>query len=445
MASASASALKRCVAVFTIVSVGTLLVSGAGVDRYPGSTTPDGGGRMTPTVATATRFIPGRPGASSADGFYCATTTPALCQVPNTIRSAYGFDKLAAVGLTGKGRTIVIVDAYTSPTITSDLRSFARQFGLPKANLRQIAPDGVPPYDVNDEDQAGWAGEISLDVEWAHAVATQANIVLVSAKSDEDADMISAVRYAVRHDLGDVISQSFYENELCMSASNRADLHRVYEEATAKGITLLASSGDVGAAQYDCNDDGLARGVAVPAADPLVTGVGGTTLSVAGGSGSYLGESTWTGSGGGVSALYRRPAFQSGSGLAGRGVPDVSYEADGATGPLVVWSSSPYDYGPVFVFEGTSVGAPQWAGLVAITDQLHRGRVGTLNPTLYALARDSHVYGAAFHDVTAGDNSFPIDDSTTIEGYAATRGYDLSTGLGSPRAERLAPLLAAAG
>ena len=211
------------------------------------------------------------------------------------MRAAYGFDKLGALGLNGRGRTIVIVDAFTSPTIAADLRDFDHRFDLPPADFSQIAPDGLPPYDLTDDDQVGWAGEISLDVEWAHAVAPDAKIVLVSAKSDEDADINSALRYAVAHNLGDVISQSFYENENCPVASDRSEMHRIYEAATAKGITLLASSGDVGAAQFACVGDGFVKGVAIPAADPLVTGIGGTTLNVAGKSGTYLGETTWAG------------------------------------------------------------------------------------------------------------------------------------------------------
>ena len=124
---------------------------------------------------------------------------------------------------------------------------------------------------------------------------------------------------------------------------------------------------------------------------------------------------------------------------------DVAHDADGATGPLVVWSSSSYDYGPLFVLEGTRVGSPQWAGLVAIVDQLRHRRGGSLNPTLYAHAAIPPVYRATLHDVTTGDNAFPVDDTTTIDGCAAHRGYDLTTGLGSPRAQRLVPVLAAAG
>jgi subtilase family serine protease len=358
------------------------------------------------------------------------------------MRAAYGFDTLIRQGLTGQGRTIVVVDAFTSPTVAADLKEFDRQFRLPDPVFVQVAPDGVPAYDVSDDDHVGWAGEISLDVEWAHAVAPGARIVLVSARSDEDADIISALRYAVRHNLGDVISQSFYENETCMSGADRAELHRIYTEATAKGISLLASSGDVGAAQFTCDGAGFAKEVALPAAEPLVTGVGGTTLNVDGPSGTYRGETTWAYTGGGLSTVYGAPDFQAQTRLRARAVPDVSFEADGATGPLVVWSSSPYDGGPVFVFEGTSVGSPQWAGLVAVADQIRHGRLGLLNQALYTLARNPATYRLAFRDVTSGDNTFPVDDSTVISGYSAHPGFDLTTGLGSPRADRLAPLLA---
>src|SRR5207245_1153345 len=110
------------------------------------------------------------------------------------------------------------------------------------------APDGLTPFVPGDGNMSGWAEEISLDVLWAHAVAPGANIALVLAKSNNDADIISALRYAVDHDLGDVISQSFGENESCVAAQDLNDFNQVYADATRKNITILASSADQGAA-----------------------------------------------------------------------------------------------------------------------------------------------------------------------------------------------------
>ena len=137
-----------------------------------------------------------------------------LCYNPAQIRAAYGFDKL---NVDGTGRTIVIVDAFQSPTLGPDLALFDAVFGLPDPTLNIIAPDGLTPFDPNSDNMVGWSAEISLDVEWAHAIAPGATIDLVLAKSNDDADILSATKYAVDHNLGDVISQSFGEGEACMA------------------------------------------------------------------------------------------------------------------------------------------------------------------------------------------------------------------------------------
>ena len=146
--------------------------------------------------------------------------------------------------------------------------------------------------------------------------------------------------------------------------------------------------------------------------------------------------------GGGVSVLYKEPTYQLLAQHTGkRTVPDVAYNAAIDGGVLAVWSSSGQGAGLVFRFGGTSAGSPQWAGLVALTDQLKRGRVGSLNSALYGLAVVKPIYGAEFHDVTTGDNSYN-DGQQTIAGYSAGTGYDLATGLGTPKAQYLVPSLA---
>jgi subtilase family serine protease len=370
--------------------------------------------------------------------FSCQDT--AGCYSPAQIRKAYGFDKLAA---DGKGRTIVIVDAFQSPTITQDLKLFDQTFDLPDSTLDIIAPDGLTPFNAKDTNQVGWAGEITLDVEWAHAIAPAATIDLVLAKSNEDADILSATRYAVRHNLGDVISQSFGEGEKCMDPSLVTAQHALFREATAKDITLLASSGDQGSAQPDCNNDGgFFKSASTPASDPNVTAVGGTRL-VADSSGTYESETTWNevatfgdAGGGGFSTLYRAPAYQRSLHLPSRGVPDVAYNAAIIGGVLAVFSV-PLGQPAYYRFGGTSAGSPQWAGLVADAAQLHGGRIGFLNDRLYAWAHGAKLSSRLFHDVTTGDNSFGA-----ISGFAAGRGWDAATGLGSPKADALVPQLA---
>jgi subtilase family serine protease len=385
------------------------------------------------------------------------------CYQPAQVQRAYDVTPLLNAGVTGRGRTIVIVDAYGSPTITADLKAFDDTFGLPAPNFSQVAPDGQPAFDPNDN-QIGWAFETTLDVEWANAIAPGARIVLAVAKSNEDADILSATRYAVEHNLGDVISQSFGEAEQCMDPQLLDQQHRLFAQAVRKGITLLASSGDSGAAQPSCDGTGAIRAASTPASDPNVTGVGGTTLDADTTTGAYLGETAWTEpfgcnppalaaddvncSGGGFSTIYRKPAYQSGfvPGRA-RGVPDVSYNAGVASGVLLACSfCNVLDPGgqitdpPVFYISGgTSAGSPQWAGLVALGDQLGRHRMGNINPALYGAARSHHIYSAVFHDITTGNN----DVSEIGGGFDAGRGWDPVTGLGSPRASRLLPLLAA--
>jgi subtilase family serine protease len=361
------------------------------------------------------------------------------CYSPAQIRKAYGFDQLSQ---DGAGRTIVIVDAFQSPTIQQDLTLFDQQFGVPAGNLNIIAPDGLTPFDRNDPNQVGWAGEITLDVEWAHATAPGATLDLVLAKSNQDADILSATKYAVDHNLGDVISQSFGEGEICMDPSLLAAQHTLFQQATAKGITLLASSGDQGSAQPDCNNDGgFFKSASTPASDPNVTGIGGTRL-VADSAGNYQSESVWNefttfgdAGGGGFSTVYGTPAYQNRLHLASRGVPDVSYNAAIIGGVLAVWSV-PLGQPAFFRFGGTSAGSPQWAGLVADADQLKGGRIGLMNNRLYGWAASGTLANRLFHDVTTGDNAYG-----SISGFSATPGWDAATGWGSPKANALVPML----
>ena len=215
------------------------------------------------------------------------------CYDPYQMRHAYNTDKLINAGFDGRGKTIVIVDAYQSPRIVQQLNFYNSFYSLPSLNglgspsnpnlgsFTQVAPDGLTPFVVGDANMTGWAEEISLDVLWAHAIAPGANIVLVLAKSNEDADILSATKYAVDHNLGDVISQSFGENESCMDPTLLAQQHQVFADATLKNITLLASSGDDGAAQGTCDGRSFVKAASSPATDPLVTAVGGTELHAA--------------------------------------------------------------------------------------------------------------------------------------------------------------------
>ena len=382
------------------------------------------------------------------------------CYAPKQIQAAYGFNTLYHMGVLGQLRTIVIVDAFDDPYIVSDLATFDSTFGLPAPQAFNIIyPDGDGGYNP------GWASEISLDVEWAHAIAPAATIDLVLAKSDADADLNTATKYAVDNNLGDVISQSFGEAESCPGSTLRNALHNIYQAATAKGITLLASSGDEGAAQLNCAGTAYIKSASWPADDPLVTGVGATSLTANLTTGAYGSERAWADaysncfpansygcSGGGFSTVYNRPAYQPGVSGQGnkRGVPDVAYNGGVDGGVLVHWGVGNVVYAsyaatdPVFwIFGGTSAGSPQWAGLVALTDSIKHGRVGFINPALYQIAASPYLYASMFHDITSGNNNWPkIGSSSAITGYNTKVGWDAVTGLGTPKANVLVPFLA---
>ncbi len=352
------------------------------------------------------------------------------CYSPSQILNAYNIQPLLDEGFTGQGKTIVIIDAFQSPTLVADLKVFISVFGLSSVNglggptnsalptFRQIAPGGLTPFDPNNQDQVGWSGEISLDVEWAHAIAPRANIVFVLAKSDADADILSVTKYAVDHRLGDVVSQSFGEDESCVDPTIAQRQHQVFIEATLKNMTIFASSGDFDAALPSCDGSSFVKGVSSPAGTP----------------GPYKGETVWNdqfgASGGGYSVLYNKPFYQllavKGS---KRGVPDVAYNADVATGVLVAWSQGvPANIGHIFLFGGTSAGSRN--GLLSL-----RSLTSELASTSVLLTRACTVWdltqsgnSASFHDITSGNNTFE-----GITGFRAGHGWDATTGLGSPK------------
>jgi subtilase family serine protease len=382
--------------------------------------------------------------------FACqAPTSTVQCYTPQQIRTAYSIQPLLNKGITGKGRTIVLIDAYQSPTVQQDLNTFDTTFGLTPTTVHIIAPDGLTPFDDTDPNQLGWAEEISLDVQWSHAVAPGATIDLVLAKSSEDADILSVTKYAVEHNLGDVISQSFGEAESCADPKLLVAEHKVFEEATSKHMTVFASSGDDGAAQPTCDNTSYILSASTPASDPLVTGVGATHLNADATTGKYISETAWNdsfgASGGGYSTVYKRPFYQNGVVRSQwRGVPDVSYNGDVNGGVLTVLGFLGADSG-IYIFGGTSAGSPQWSGIIALADQRVHHRVGFINPILYAIGRNPFTYHDAFHDIVSGNNTFIGTDTNgntvTIQGYNTTRGWDPVTGWGSPIVSHLVNFL----
>jgi subtilase family serine protease len=412
----------------------------------------------------------------------CRRDYKVACYQPAQIRQAYHLPALYARGITGRGTTIVIVDSFGSPTIKSDLAAFDQAFGLPAPpSFRIIAPAGrVPAYDPNNSDMVGWAGETTLDVEYAHVVAPGASLLLVRTPVPETEgvhgfpQIVAAETYVVKHHLGDVISQSFSATERTFPSRAAVQaLRGAYQLAARDRVTVLAASGDSGAAdvKLDASTYYLSPQTSWPDSDPLVTGVGGTQLHFSqGGHGAANGApaapTVWndtydaaaegfaaggTGpsplsAGGGRSVLFSRPGFQNGvRGVVGnhRGVPDVSMSAacDGSVVTYSTYGGAPAGWSPSC---GTSEATPLLAGIVALADQVAGHRLGPVNPALYRMAA-AHAPGIT--DVTKGNNTVSFTQGGrrhTVRGFAATRGYDLASGVGTVNAALFVPELAAA-
>jgi subtilase family serine protease len=335
------------------------------------------------------------------------------------MRQAYGFDQIANQGA---GQTIGIVDAFDAPRIESDLATFNTQFGLPACTTANGCFEKVFAAGTKPASNKGWAGEISLDVEWAHAIAPQAKILLVEARSNSNADLFAAVDVAVQHGAS-VVSLSWGGGESNSELS--LDSHFM-----VANVSFTVSSGDSGTgAQY-------------PAASHFVVAVGGTTLNLNGG--VFVSETAWSGSGGGLSGFEVEPAYQTNYPIPNdpngkRGIPDVGYNANPSTGVPVF--TSMFDLSSWGKFGGTSAGAPQWAALLAIVNSIRVGNGKTpLNNTpaiLYNTTIGKTGYATNYHDITSGTNG----GCGTL--CTAVAGFDYVTGLGSPQANNIITALAA--
>jgi len=385
----------------------------------------------------------------------CRSVVGVPCYSPQEIRNAYGLTPILMAGYTGIGQTIIIIDSFGSPTIAQDLQTFDADYGLPDPpSFTVLAPLGAVPFDPTNGDQVGWAFETTLDVEWAHAMAPGADIVLLTSPVAETEgvqgmpEFLALETYALDHKLGKIISQSWgaTENTLFDPAGQKvfSDFESFYQRAAKEKVTVLASSGDFGSSNPDVNGNFYPfPTVDFPASSPFVTAVGGTSL-FADTSGKYLFEVTWNdhfsvAGGGGVSQQFSEPRYQASLPapvqkiLNGhRGIPDVAYNADGNT-PILVYIGffpDPNNNGYYFI-GGTSEGSPQWAGIVADANQLARHPLGFLNPKLYALGATGEV-SEFFHDIKFGSNAV-----NGVSGYDATPGWDLTTGWGTPKLEKL--------
>ena len=309
---------------------------------------------------------------------------------PTQIKSFYNLPNSGGAG------TIVIIDAYDNKNIEKDLSDFSKEFNLPDCTISNGYFEKHKMSDVI-KTNSGWAGETALDVEWAHAIAPQAKILLVEATTPSGINLLKAVDYAAARKDASAISMSFGGGEF----PEEVNLDSHFKSVS--GAPFFASSGDNG------------YGASWPASSPFVIGVGGTTISTKA-NGELLKESAWSGSGGGVSAYEKQPDFQKGYSIPKangmRAIPDVSYDADPTSGFPIIKN------GKWYVVGGTSAGAPQWAAIAALGSNLDINQI-------YADKKgDSNA--KYFRDIKSGSNG-------DCGYYCSARAhYDYITGLGSP-------------
>ena len=365
-----------------------------------------------------------------------------LCYTPQMIRDAYDFPN-GRGGASGEGQTVIVAVAFGSPFLAADLAAFNAQFGLPDADVTVVNeqhPSGAPPCAGQNPAQClqNWALETSLDVEWVHALAPDAKIVVAVAATDDGSDFYETEAEVLQQYPGAVLAQSFGADEAMLAAFAPEALDafdQLYAQAALAGGTIVSATGDVGAAF-----------ISYPASSPFSLAVGGTMGDPFPGGlwshGRYGGEQAWSetglgAAGGGLSSVYPTPLWQRGvTGAPKRALPDVSYNAAINGGVIISFG------GRFGVIGGTSASAPQWAAIVALANQLrrqnHRGQLGLVAPHLFALAGDRSSYRQDFHDIIAGSTDLVLPQfGVSIPGFAAGPGYDLATGLGTPDVARL--------
>jgi len=365
---------------------------------------------------------------------------------PADFVTIYDLVPLYQQSITGSGQSVAIVGR--SNIKLADVRQFRTSFGLP-ANDPQVIVNGTDPGIWSSGEET----EADLDVEWSGAVAKNATIKFVVSRSTNSSDGVDlSAQYIVNHNLAPVMSTSFGLCESALGSSGNGFLNSLWQQAAAQGITVFVSSGDNGAAGCDFASASTAthgRGVNGLCSTAYSICVGGTEFndasnpslywSPANASGtqssalSYIPEVAWNesspgyglwSSGGGASAIYAKPSWQSGTGVPADGkrdVPDISLTSAGHDGYLI------YQEGGLYVVGGTSAASPSFAGMMALVVQHAVARQGNANTVFYSLASKQRAGGASvFHDVTSGNNSVPGQT-----GFNATAGYDQATGLGS--------------
>jgi len=456
--------LVASAAVLTTVAGGTVAGGAAALGSparpaSPASSTSSPGALLVHPAAGKVRRVSMAPVPFS--DAQCEATFQVSCYVPDQVEAAYNLPALYRQGIKGKGQTIVIVDAFGSPTISDDLMQFDQYLGLGTPPLRVVRVGHVPAFNPGNGDMIGWAAETSLDVEYAHAGAPAAKIVLVEVGQETLQQLALGVKYAVQHKLGDVISLSWGAPEQSLGRQFVSAYSSIFSQAARSHITISVSSGDSGVSGQDNNGNYYRHPVASwPATSPYVTAVGGTRLNL-NASGARNGHDTaWNdtyngdvnnfffgnsgpnplATGGAKSVYYGRPSYQkSVSGVTGgaRGIPDISMSASCSVAVNVFETFSGGQDGWT-AFCGTSESAPMFAAIVALADQVAGHGLGLLNPALYALAA-KHAPGIV--PVASGNNTVSFSGGT-VHGYSVRHGYNLVTGLGSVNGQALVPELA---
>ena len=417
-----------------------------------------------------------------------------VCYSPAFIKKAYEYPSTAT--LDGSGQTIVIVDAFGSTGIASDLALFDAVFHIPDPpSFTIFCGNSATPFDTSTcptvnfnshnsfHDAIGWSVETTLDVEYSHAMAPGANIVLDVASTSSGNAINSAETAAIAAFPGAIFSQSFGIPESLLIGNNGQvnQAQTNYQNGVAVGDTFLASAGDTGAdfgtgtsqsnfpasSVYNTAVTGT-QGPPYNATGPLQPCPTSTPFSCTSGLSAYHGpcvlgrtvppncvpdgyggEQVWNepqfgvATGGAPSLLFGVPSYQSGLGLTSRG-PDVDYNAAIDGGVLVVNSAILGGTPALFIVGGTSAGSPQWAGIVALANQaranLSKGLIGgNLNTVLYSIYHSAR-YATDFHDITVGNDQL-VGSSV---GYSAGTGYDLASGIGTPIVDQLIVDIAAA-
>jgi len=465
-------------ACITAVAAATVAASATGAPAETAAPAAPSSVKAASTVQVTARpgaiRLPGAPARGPVTTAECEKTDGIACFGPSQLRTAYNLPPLYAKGVTGKGVTIMIVDSFGSPTIKADLAVFDRQFGYPAPpNFTIIAPAGkIPAFNPDNTDMAGWAGETTLDVEYAHALAPGANILLVETPVSETEgvtgfpQIVKAEEYALAHYKVGVISQSFSATEETFTNyAQLSPLRAAYEDATSRQVTVLAASGDAGATDYQADQVNYYTRPVIswPDSDPLVTAVGGTRLRPSGAGYTSAAwndtyDHAWTlyadgstgptpaASGGGTSEFFVRPSYQNGVQAvtgAHRGVPDIAMSA-ACDGSVNVYSSYQPGGAGWSLTCGTSEATPEFAAIVALADQVAGHPLGLINPAIYQLeARRA----PGIVDVTSGNNTVSFAQGTsakqvTVKGYSARKGYDLVTGVGTVNAQQFVHELA---